>query len=85
MLRHPRFRRTYSGFIDEDALVRPPKGYSADTPHIEAIKLRHFFAMNEINVKRHPPKDMAADLADGFRDLLPMMEWLRIAAAEARQ
>ena len=85
MLRHPRFRRTYSGFIDEDALVRPPKGYSADTPHIEAIKLRHFFAMNEINVKRRPPKDLAADLADGFRDLLPMMEWLRIAAAEARQ
>ncbi len=82
MLRHPRFRKTYSGFIDEDALVRPPKGYSADTPHIESIKLRHFFAMNEINVKKRPPKDLAADLADGFRDLLPMMEWLRIAAAE---
>ena len=24
--------------------MRPPKGFSADTPHIDAIKLRHFFA-----------------------------------------
>ena len=41
------------------------------------------FGMNEVNLKRRPPKDLAADLAAYFRDLLPMMEWLRIAAAEA--
>jgi uncharacterized protein (TIGR02453 family) len=82
LLRSPRFRKTYDGFIEEDALVRPPKGFSADTPHIDAIKLRHFFAMVEVNVKRRPPKDLAADLAEGFRDLLPLMEWLRAAGAD---
>jgi len=84
MLRNPRFRKTYDGFIDEDALVRPPKGFSVDTPHIDAIKLRHFFAMLEVNVKRRPPKDLAGDLADDFRDLLPLMEWLRAAASTER-
>jgi uncharacterized protein (TIGR02453 family) len=86
MLRNPRFKKTYGGFTEEDALTRPPKGFSADTPHIDAIKLRHLFAMVEVNVKRHPPKDLAGDLADDFRDLLPLMEWLRIAtAAEGRK
>ena len=85
MLRNPRFRKTYDGFIDEDALVRPPKGFSADTPHIDAIKLRHFFAMVEVNVKRRPPKDLASDLGDKFRDLLPLMEWLRAAGSAERR
>ena len=84
MLRNLRLRKTYDGFIDEDALVRPPKGFSVDTPHIDAIKLRHFFAMLEVNVKRRPPKDLAGDLADDFRDLLPLMEWLRAAASAER-
>jgi uncharacterized protein (TIGR02453 family) len=81
MLRNPRFKKTYSGFIEEDALSRPPKGFDADTPHIDTIKLRHFFAMMEVNLKRRPPKDLAANLADGFRDLLPLMQWLRVAGA----
>jgi uncharacterized protein (TIGR02453 family) len=86
MLRHPHFRKSYDGFIDEDALARPPKGFSADAPHIDAIKLRHFFAMVEIDVKKHPPKDLPGKLADNFRDLLPLMQWLRVAArAEGEQ
>ncbi|MDQ6917458.1 MAG: DUF2461 domain-containing protein [Pseudomonadota bacterium] len=82
MLGNARFIKTYDGFIEDDALVRPPKGFSADTPHIEAIKLRHFFAMTEVSIKKRPPKDLAHDLAERFRDLLPLMEWLRKAAAE---
>ena len=81
LLRNPRFRRTYDGFADEDALARPPKGFSADTPHIETIKLRHFFGMIEVDLKKHPPKDLAAETAGYFRDVLPLMEWLRQAVA----
>lgn len=81
MLRHPRFAKTYGGLMEEDSLVRPPKGFSPDTPHIEAIKLRHYFGLAETNLKRHPPKDLARDLARYFEDLLPLMVWLRKAAA----
>jgi uncharacterized protein (TIGR02453 family) len=82
LLREPRFAKTYGGLSDEDALKRPPKGFAADLAHIEAIKLRHYFGMIEVDVKKRPPKDLPADLAGYFRDLLPLMRWLRSAAAE---
>jgi uncharacterized protein (TIGR02453 family) len=79
LLREPRFAKTYGGLSREDALKRPPKGFDAYIPHIEAIKLRHYFGMIEVDVKRRPPKDLAADLSGYFRDLLPLMTWLRSA------
>lgn len=80
-LNHPRFVRTYGGMMDENALARPPKGFAADTPHIDAIKQRHYFGLVEVNLKKRPPKDLPADLAGYFEDLLPLMQWLRKAAA----
>ena len=68
--------------MDEDALARPPKGFAADTPHIDAIKQRHYFGLLEVNLKKRPPKDLAKDIAGYFEDLLPFMQWLRKAAAE---
>ena len=62
--------------------MRPPKGFAVDSPHIEAIKLRHFFAMVEINLAQRSPKDLAGKIAAYFEDLLPLMQWLRAAAAE---
>jgi uncharacterized protein (DUF2461 family) len=85
LLREPRFAKRYGGFSREDALKRPPKGYAADTPHIEAIKLRHYFGMIEVDIKKRPPKDMAADLGTYFRDLLPLMTWLRGAIQPERR
>jgi len=70
---------------DDDALSRPPKGFAADLPHIDAIRRRHFFAIVETDLVRHPSKDLAADLAGHFRDLLPLMRWLRGAVAGAGQ
>ena len=70
---------------DEDALARLPKGFSADTPHLDAIKLRHYFAMIEVNLKKRPPKDLPRELAAYFHDLLPLMEWLRKATAESQK
>jgi uncharacterized protein (TIGR02453 family) len=76
-----RFAQTYGGLADEDALSRPPKGFAADLPHIDAIRQRHYFAIVETDLVRRPSKDLAADLAGHFRDLLPLMRWLRGAVA----
>ena len=83
LLRNSRFAKTYGGLIEEDALVRPPKGFRIDTPHIEAIKLRHYFGLAEANLKKRPPKDLARDVAGYFEDIYPLMVWLRKAAAES--
>ncbi|MEP7181212.1 MAG: DUF2461 domain-containing protein [Betaproteobacteria bacterium] len=85
LLRNPRFKRTYGGLTDEDRLARPPKGFAADTPHIEAIRNRHFFGIVEVDLLKHRPKDLATLIASHFRDLVPLMDWLRTAAAVKRR
>jgi uncharacterized protein (TIGR02453 family) len=84
VLREPRFHKTYGGLVEDDALARPPKGFAADTPHIDAIKLRHYFAVIEVNILARPPKDLAGAIARYFRDTLPLMRWLRRAVAAER-
>jgi uncharacterized protein (TIGR02453 family) len=84
VLREPRFKKTYGGLAQEEALARPPKGFSADTPHIEAIKLKHYFGIVEVSVIKRPPKDLAGAIAGYFRDVVPLMQWLRKAVKETR-
>jgi uncharacterized protein (TIGR02453 family) len=79
LLANERFNATYGGISDEDRLMRPPKGYSPDHPHIDQIKNRHFFAFTEINLKKHKTKDLAADIGKQFADLYPLIVWLREA------
>jgi uncharacterized protein (DUF2461 family) len=79
MLRHKRFAATYGGLMDEDRLQRPPKGYAADHPHIEAIKNKHFFGWQEINIAKRKPKDLAKEIAAAFEDVSPLVAWLRDA------
>jgi uncharacterized protein (TIGR02453 family) len=83
LLADPAFARTYGGLAPEESLARPPKGFAADLPHIDAIKMKHYFGVVEIDLKRRPPKDLAAELERCFRDLKPLMTWLRAAVAEA--
>jgi uncharacterized protein (TIGR02453 family) len=80
VFRSARFKKTYGGLAEEESLVNPPKGYSADTPHIDAIKLKHFFGIVEIDVKKHPPKDLRAEVARLFRDVQPLVAFLREAS-----
>lgn len=75
-----RFNKTYGGLTEEDSLVNPPKGFADDTPHIDAIKMKHFFGIVELDIKKHPPKDLRAEVARLFRDALPLVAFLREAA-----
>ena len=84
VLREPRFKKVYGGLVQDDALARPPKGFAADTPHIDAIKLKHYFAVIEVNILKRPPKDLAGAIAGYFRDVVPLMRWLRRAIAAER-
>jgi uncharacterized protein (TIGR02453 family) len=84
VLREPRFKKVYGGLVQDDALARPPKGFAADTPHIDAIKLKHYFAVIEVNILKRPPKDLAGAIAGYFRDVVPLMRWLRRAIATER-
>lgn len=82
VLREPRFHKTYGGLSDEEALARPPKGFAPDMAHIGAIKLKHYFALIEVDIGKRPPKDLPRSIAGYFRDVVPLMRWLRRGVAE---
>jgi uncharacterized protein (TIGR02453 family) len=85
VLKHPRFKKTYKGLAEEESLSRPPKGFAPDLEHIDAIKMKHFFGIVEIDVKKKPPKNLRADVAGLFRDVHPLVEFLRGAAKGERR
>jgi uncharacterized protein (TIGR02453 family) len=79
LLKNKRFVSTFGGISEDGRMVRPPKGYDADLPHIEQIKNRHFFGFTEINLKKQKPKNLAKEIAGRFEDVYPLNLWLREA------
>ena len=83
VFRNQRFKKTYGGLAEEESLSRPPKGFDAGLQHIDAIKMKHFFGIVEIDVKKKLPRDLRADIASLFRDVSPLVAYLREASRAA--
>ncbi|HJV87880.1 MAG TPA: DUF2461 domain-containing protein [Noviherbaspirillum sp.] len=79
VLRNKRLKDTFGDLQDEGKLTRPPKGFDADTPHIEYIKMKSFIVWNETSLKDGIPADLGKELVAGFRDAFPLVAWLRQA------
>lgn len=71
----------YKGFADEGKLARPPKGYAADTPHIEYIKQKSFIVWREFPVKGMTGDKVLKQTVEGFKASLPLVKWLRDTVA----
>ncbi len=70
--------QTYGDLQQEGKLTRPPKGFDADVPHLDYIKLKSFIVWNEMAVKK-VSADLEQTLVAGFRDAYPLVAWLRQA------
>ena len=82
LLRNKTMIDYYGGFSEEGKLVRPPKGFDADTPHIEYIKQKSFIMVRELPVKGMTAERLLKEIETGFKAALPLVKWLR-AAVEA--
>ncbi|NMM28397.1 MAG: DUF2461 domain-containing protein [Glaciimonas sp.] len=80
LLKERKLRAAFGGFHDEGKLTRPPKGFAADLPHIEQIKLKNFFVWKESELNRDVPEEATATLLAGFRDAYALVAWLRAVA-----
>ena len=65
------------GFATEDQLVRPPKGYDPQLPHIDTIRLKSFVVHAAIDLSKRAPKDLAKEIAANFEAMYPLVSWLR--------
>lgn len=79
MVRNRKMKAAFGDLQEEGKLTRPPKGFDADAPHIEYIKLKSFIVWKEIDLKKGLPRDLANDVVAGFKDAYPLIAWLRQA------
>jgi len=75
------FSENYS-FYDNDKLVRPPQGFSADEELIEMIKNKHFIASKSIPDEWIGRADFQLLLVEACKGLIPLTNFLHRAITE---
>jgi uncharacterized protein (TIGR02453 family) len=77
MLKNRRLKASFGDLQEEGKLLRPPKGFDADAPHIEYLKRKSFIVWTERSLKKALPDDLEKEVLAGFRDAYPLVAWLR--------
>lgn len=77
VLKNRKLNATFGGLNQEGKLSRPPKGFDADAPHIESIKLKSFIAWTETSLKKKIPANLEKEIVPVFKDAYPLISWLR--------
>lgn len=77
LMKNKQLRATFGDLKTEDKLQRPPKGFDADHPHVEYLKLKSFFVWTEVKLKLNAPDLLVPELARGFKDAFALVAWLR--------
>jgi uncharacterized protein (TIGR02453 family) len=77
VIKNKPLRATFGDLQPEDKLMRPPKGFDPDHPHIEYLKLKSFFVWTEVKLKLNKPELLVPQLAAGFKDAQALVTWLR--------
>lgn len=67
------------GLSQNETLQRPPKGYEADNPAIDFIKLKSFVVSTDISDDEVTGKNFVKDLLDIFKAADPLNKFLQAA------
>ena len=78
ILEEPDFRQTF-GQIVGDRLKRPPKGFQADTPGIEYLKMKDFTILHFLDEQQILSPDFAAYVLEVFRKMKPLNDFFNRA------
>ncbi|WP_395824548.1 DUF2461 domain-containing protein [Collimonas sp.] len=77
LLKNKKMMGTYGDLQTADQLTRPPKGFDADLPHIEYIRLKNFIVWKEQPLKKMLSDALEKELVNSFKDAFPLVSWLR--------
>lgn len=64
------------GLEQEDLLSRPPKGYDADHPAIEYLKLKSFVVIRHFTDEEMQSKTLAKEIVKTFETMHPFIQFL---------
>lgn len=79
MLSEPTFKTYFGGLSREDALSSPPKGYKADNPAIEYLKLKSFTATSALADTMVTSPELTDTVVEAYRGLQPLVTFLNRA------
>ena len=76
VLKDKTFKKTFGSLGMDSALVRPPKGFSADTPHIELIKLKSFVVTKKLDIGDVTKPGFGKLVDKNFKVMKPLNDFL---------
>ncbi len=79
VLKSKALHEAYGDLQTEDMLARVPKGFDADAPMADYLKLKSYIAWRQTSIKRLPPEKLSAKILEEFSALSPLVKWLRTA------
>lgn len=75
------FSKRFGGLIEGGKLTRPPKGFSADHPHIDLLKMKSFAAGVHLPREACFKNDFDELVVEIYLDLLPFRRYLNEAVS----
>ncbi|WP_077922809.1 DUF2461 domain-containing protein [Spirosoma sp. 209] len=81
LLNQPAFARHFKGLDRSDALQRPPKGYTADNPAVEYLKLKSFTVSHPLSDTDLTKPTLTKRVLDAFAALQPLVHYLNRAVS----
>lgn len=79
LLAQPAFTKHFAGLGREEVLQRPPKGYTADNPAVEYLKLKSFTASHNLSDAALTKPGLAKQALSAFAGLQPLVAYLNKA------
>lgn len=74
-----KFKDIFGSLSESEKLSRPPKGYEAENPAIELLKLKSFIVMAEVKDVELTGKTLANKVVDHFETMMPLVDFLNKA------
>jgi uncharacterized protein (TIGR02453 family) len=79
ILRNPTFQKNFKGLDTQQMLKTAPKGFPADHPALELLKLKHFTTGRRATDKEVLAPNFPAEVVRIFRAMKPLNDWLNEA------
>ncbi len=70
------------GKLSGDSLVRPPKGYEADNPNIELLKLKQYIITKKFDDDMVSSKEFVKEICKCYKEALPFFNFLDVVKGE---
>lgn len=83
MLKDKGLKSTFGSLQEEGKLIRPPKGFDAEHPYIEQLKLKNFMVWTEFSLDGMDTEQLQQTLIKGYKNAYPLVSWLRSVAYSA--